>query len=288
MGLIKPRGPDWGFCSHNLPAPPSSTTLGISCTPGLSSADGSAAALLGALAHDVEYIRLMFSLDTSVSQSALNNTIMANILIDPAGGTSWATLIPELVLGYMNQAPTTGAAGGAFSATFDFPLWIPAGASLGIQARCADAASTPILRALVWAYGGNANPASWWAGQRVSAIGTVPAASGGTAHTAGNSGAFSSWTNLGSVLGADCGAVQWAVGGEGDTTASQLSYQFEFGVGSVRVGPPEFKLVSITESGYRIGSGLIFRRLAAGTQLQVRGTCSGTAQSLGVAAYAVH
>jgi hypothetical protein len=293
MGLIHPASPSWAYCSHNIPAPPAATTVGTQCTPGGSNSDGTAAALLSALSHDAEYLRLSFTLDTSQSPSGVDADIMASILIDPAGGTSWSTLIPNLILGGLSQVGTVGAGTTGSSCMFDFPLWIPAGASLGIQARCASSGAIPLLRTVAFAYGGNANPASWWCGQRITDIGTSPSTSNGTLHTAGNSGSFSSWTDFGSTLAADCGALQFAVGGEGDATwgaggTSTVQYQFEFGVGGVQVGGPIFKEVTTSEAGWSLMPGLIFKRLAAGTQLQARGTCSGTAQGMGVAAYAVH
>ncbi|NJM33986.1 MAG: hypothetical protein HC850_03930 [Rhodomicrobium sp.] len=144
------------------------------------------------------------------------------------------------------------------------------------------------LKIVAYAKGGNANPASWWCGQRVSAIGINAASSTGTPHTGGNSGAFSSWTNFGSTLDADCGALQWGVNGEGDAVYAAQNYQFEFGAGSQRIGAPMFRCLTAGENGWCVPTGPIFRKLRAGTQLQVRAACNGTAQAVGIAAYAVH
>jgi hypothetical protein len=286
MGLIHPSGPSWAYCTHNLPADIDATALGASCTSGTSNADGSPVALFAsALSHDVEYLRL--SLNGTIPSSG-NNDVLMTVLIDPAGGTSWATLIPYLIVGAMGDVTLTGSTPAGPSGGYDFPIWIPAGASLGVMARSAHT-SAAVLKVTAFAFGGNRNPASWWAGQRVTAIGVTAAASTGTAHTAGASAVFSSWANLGSALTADCGALQFGVNGPGVAAYSGNNYQFEFGVGGVRIGPPLFRILTSQEAGWCVPTGPIFEKLTAGTQLQVRAACNGASpQALGVAAWAVH
>ena len=286
MGLIYPSGPSWAHCSHNLTGTISTAgvVFGTQVASGVSNADGSAVSVLSALAHDVEYLQIV--LGTVTASSGIDNNALMDILIDPAGGTSWSVLIPSLGVGGLT-APVFGAAPVPPSGFYDFPIWIPAGASIGAQARCA-AASLQTLSVMMRASGGNANPASWWCGQRVSAIGTDAANSRGTAHTSGASGSFSSWANFGSTLGAACGAVQWSVMGEANAAWATRTYEFEFGVGSVRIGPPVNRSLTSGESGFWFPTGPIFKQLPAGTQFQCRAKSSGTALSPTVAAYAVH
>jgi hypothetical protein len=285
MGLITPYGPDWAYCTHNLPSAIDASVVGVTCTSGTSNADGSAVALFSAaLAHDAEYLRLMISGAMPVSG---NNDLLMDVLIDPAGGTSWTEFIPYLITGALGGTESSGNNPSGPSARYDFPIWIPAGASLGIRARSAHSVASNLTVA-AFAFGGNANPASWWCGQRVTGVGINAASSTGTAHTAGNSNSFSSWANLGSPLPAAAGALQFAVNGPGGTFYSQNAYQFEFGVGGARIGAPMFRVLTSNEVGWLLETGPILKKLPAGSQLQVRGSCSGTAQSLGVAAYAVH
>jgi hypothetical protein len=284
MGLINPFGPSWAYCTHNLPSPPDAAALGTSCAPGVNNADGAAVTLLPALAHDVEYLKLAISLSSS---GGANNDILMDVLVDPAGGTSWTTLIPHLIAGALCNTSTSTTQPSGPSGFYDFPVWIKAGSSLGIQARTAHSAAQT-LKVAAYALGGNANPASWWCGQRISSIGVNASASTGTLHTGGSSGAFSSWTDFGSPLAADCGALQWGVNGEGDGVYSGQAYQFEFGAGGTKIGAPMFRALTAGENGWVAPTGPIFRRLGAGTQLQVRAACGGAAQALGVAAYAVH
>ncbi len=286
MGLIQPSGPSWAYCTHNLPSDVDATDLGATCTPGTSNSDGTAVALFSsALAHDVEYLRLGLNVTAGLSA---NNDILLTVLIDPAGGTNWSTLIPDLVSGPLGGVLLSGSSPAGWAGAYDFPLWIPAGASLGVRARTAHTTAQTI-KVAAFALGGNRNPASWWCGQRVTAVGSNPSISAGTSHTPGASGAFSSWADLGSPLTFGCGALQWGVAGEGDSSYLQASYQFEFGVGAERIGPPLFRHLTSLEAGFWLPTGPVFRTLPAGAQLQVRGTCDGgSPQSLSVAAYAVH
>lgn len=284
MGLIHPSPPSWAHCSHNLPPTPSGTIFGTQITAGASNAKGSVAALLGAaLTHDVELIYIGLH---SFRVSGSDGNALLDIMIDKAGGTSWEVLIPNLLAGWTNAGNLNN--GVPPGRNYYFPLWIPAGASLGARAQTSLGATLD-GRVLIYALGGNKNPASWWAGQSVEAIGVNAGTSRGQDHTAGNSGSLSSWANLGSALTRDCGAVQWAAQGEGDTTADPtVTHQFNFGVGSVRIGPPLVTGMAFTESASCMPTLPIFHALPAGTQLQVQGTCSGTAQAIDVAAYCVN
>lgn len=282
MGLIKPHGPSFGRCSHNISGTPAFATIGTQFTSGAANADGTAVGVLAALAHDVEYLRIAISGETLTVN--VDNTTLVSILIDPAGGTSWATLIPSLLV-----ATGVLAVAAPYGAMFDFPLWIPAGASIGVQARSAAAATPPVLRAVMHAFGGNSNPASWWCGQRVTAIGIDAANSRGTTHTPGSTGVFSSWANLGSAVVADAGAMQWAVGGEfSDAAWNQVFHEFQFGISDIMIGAPVMQSTMSTEQGWQMPTGPIFRQVPSGSQIRVRATGGAAGQAHSVSAYAVH
>jgi hypothetical protein len=284
MPLLIPHGPSFEYCVDNLhteaQASPTSN-IGDAVTAGASNADGTAVTLLAALTHDVEYLHIAAR---GFSTGNTNNSALADILFDPAGGTSWQELIPDLLVGQGIATSTLVPV----PYYYDFPIWVPAGSTIGARARNA-AAGTVAGGIMVQAYGGNKNPGSWWCGKHVTAIGIDAANSQGQNHTAGNSNAYSTWANLGSVLPADCGALQFAVQGTNtDTTQSGGTYRFEFGYASQRVGPPIHRTTNTTEAGWIVPTGPIFKQIPAGTQLQVRGTAAGTAEIVDVAAYAVH
>ena len=289
MGLIYPSGPSWAYYSHNMSSALAAggTTFGTQVASGVSNADGSAVTILPALGHDAEYLRIMLASTLTV---AVDNSALMDILIDPAGGTSWSVLIPSLAVAGLCALSVTSSPYAPPSGGYDFPIWIPAGASIGAQARNAGG-TLQTFSVGMYAHGGNANPASWWCGQRVSAIGVDASTSRGSSHTPGVSGSFSSWANFGSPLGEACGAVQWAVLSEhsSNTVWTSRGYQFEFGAGGVRYGGAIDRGITTGEAGWWIPTGPMFHRFPAGTQFQCRGKSSSvTAPAISVAAYAVH
>lgn len=290
MGLILPGGPDWAYCSHNVSGTLAVATIGVSVVSGVNDADGTPVTVLSALAHDVEYLRLLLAV-TNADATNDNNALMT-LLIDPAGGTSWQTLVSYLYVGGLmsTERGTTTLGSGAPSGCYDLPIWIPAGASIGAMVRQANPFGAQTIKVFAQAFGGNRNPASWWCGQRVSTIGITASRSTGQSHTPGNSGSFSSWANLGSPLGAACGALQFISGGEYafNGTWLEVFYHMEFGVAGARIGPPLMRLITDQERGWWAPTGPIFKSLPAGTQLQVRGAGHTTSQAISVAAYAIH
>ena len=97
MGLIYPSGPSWAHYSHNMSSALAAggTTFGTQVASGVSNADGSAVTILPALGHDAEYLRIVLASTLTV---AVDNSALMDILIDPAGGTSWSVLIPSLAV----------------------------------------------------------------------------------------------------------------------------------------------------------------------------------------------
>lgn len=250
-------------------------------TSATANTDGTAVTLLSALAHDVEFVAIGL---TQGSSSGANHGFLMDLLIDPAGGTSWSALINDLMVGYVQS---TGGGAAAPSRWYYFPLWIPAGASIGARAK-SGVTGAQTVKAILTVAGGPSDPTAWWCGQQVTEIGINAATGDGAIITPGNSGTFSAWTNFGSTLPAACGAVQFAHQGGAINAMNALSYHLEFGVNSTRIGPPLWTTGNANEAMVDSPLGPIFCSLAAGSQLQARGTCSGTGQNIDVAAYVVH
>lgn len=285
--------PDWGRCSHNI-GNPTGINFGSAVTAGANNADGSAASVLSALAHDVEMLVIGISGFGNTS-GAINPCTLLDILVDPAGGTSWSgtPLIEKLLVGGTYpvnlQSATVGV--GAPPLWYFFPIWIPAGTSIGGQARTAHS-STITGRVVIWAYGENRNPGSWWCGRKVTSIGINASSSRGTDHTPAASSSYSSWASLGSPTTIDAYAYQWAAQGENDTDwqsttpASASPYNFQFGVDSTQIGPILVKGITAGEVGTSFPTGPMFRHIPAGSQLQVRGAAFGVSpQVIDLAAY---
>jgi len=249
--------------------------------PGTSNADGTALTLLSALAFDVHYLVVSFN-GYNVASAA--HYALADILLDPAGGTSWRTFIDDLVVGY-------GSNGISCWTRYLFPIYIKAGTSVGCRARTSHtvACTTPLVSAI--AFGNPSNPAMWWCGVGVETLGVTAATSKGTSVTPGATGAYSSWTNIGSPTSARYGAIQY--GGNGtDSNALARTYHFQIGYNNMQLpGSPTMR-ISITASETLQAStvGPIWCDIPQGTQMQIRGTSSGTAEAWagGLAIYGVY
>jgi hypothetical protein len=280
MGLIV-KPPSWSNCTTNMTGTPAvslSGIIGSTVVAGSSNIDGAVTTVLTNLPHDVEYLVLA---PRNFTVSAGNGSVMLDIMIDPAGGTSWQPFIDDLLVG---ETQLTAA----FAFYYHFPIWLKSGHSVGARAKTAHTSDITTGQLVVAAYGGNANPGSWWCGQTVTGIGTSSTLSRGVNHTAGNSGVYSAWTSFGDPLPSNAGAVQFIVQGTNtDTTQSANGYFFEFGIGGTRIGPNYSKMTTVAESGALLGQGPIFCGLPSGAQFQVRGTCSSNAEILDVAAYVV-
>lgn len=282
MSLIVPRGPQWAYYTDNYPATPSTSAFGTAVTAGANDTMGTAVEALDTIAHDCEYLEITIS---GFNANATAHQVLLDILVDPAGGTSWSVLISGLLCGYTVASATTIPR----ACFYNFPLWIPAGTSIGLQAQTHHSA-TDAGNVTIAIQGGNSNPASWWCGQGVETIGVDTASSQGTLVTPGNTGAFSSWVDLGAptTTTRDGGAIQTGVQSNGTDVAGR-AFRIEFGAGDNRIGPARHLITGTTEAGWTHNSGPVFRSIRAGTQLQARGTANTTnTDALGCAAYLVY
>lgn len=198
MALLVPNGPSFAHWSDNLGPMNNggSVGYGVSVPAGTSSADGADTAIMSALTHDCEYLWLAC---TGLGTGSLAPGALMDLLIDPAGGTSWSELITDLLVG-SSGSMTYNTATAGIPLSYHFPLWIPAGASIGARVR-RQSGTAGNLRVIVMAAGGNRNPASWWCGQKVETVGTmVPSSSIGQVHTPGGGASISGAADNGSGL----------------------------------------------------------------------------------------
>lgn len=289
------NAPSWGYFSSNLAAVATAPGTAVNTNSGDTN-ESTPVSLIAAITHDVEYLQIgiagCFSGGTNVDQRCT-----FDIVIDPAGGTSWDTTNP-IITGLLAGHTSSMAATSACPLWYHFPLWLPSGCSIGTRVRASQTTQITTPRVILNAYGGNKNPESWWCGRTVETIGiTDDATCAGTSHTAGSSNAWSTPGNVGSTMVGECGAVQFGLQCQvGTQTATQ--YLFEFGVGSLpasaqasalqRVGPPIFAQGGTAENGGFTPPGPIFTQQPSGTQWQVHGLCGGTAIAFGAGVYAVH
>lgn len=166
-----------------------SSSLGTSVTPGTVDY-GSWAGAGSALTHAAYGIRI--HCHDNYTNGAFRATCLT-LGYDPAGGTSYTSLINDMLVGSAGSI-TGGGAGGSLD--FYFPVFIPSGSTLAFKAYGNVATA---FRAAYQVYQCPVSPESLKVGTFVETIGaTAPT---GTAVTAGST-AEGSWTILGTTSAA--------------------------------------------------------------------------------------
>lgn len=116
-------------------------------------------------------------------------TFLADLLVDPAGGTSWSTIINNLYF----QAPSISMNG----FWFYFPLYLKNGTSIGCQVQCSVANIT--TRCAVRLHCRPSRPDLLKCGSIVETFGATTASSTGTAMTPGTNAQGSYTASLGTT-----------------------------------------------------------------------------------------
>ena len=281
MSLIVDGGPGFQWCMDNLPATPATVGPGTTFSSGASNADGAVSAVLAALTYEAQYIVIKTGIDNTAGE---DNSCLADIMFDPAGGTAWVEGISDLIVGSSQVA----AAGALSGPEYHFNLRIAAGTSIGIQCRKTGATADTGARIAMWVYGQPLRPWLWKAGQAVESLGIDAANSKGTAHTPGATGTYSAYATIGTSTRRYCG-LQVGVQMSGGTTIAR-AYHGQIGISDARMpGTGTFAWEATTaELGNRCQPGLILADVPSGTALQFRATSSGTADAVNVAYYGVY
>jgi len=245
-----------------------SVTPGVSVIPGASSAEGSwTDSGLGTLANEVFGILVWVSTG-NVSGSARNHFL--DIGVDPAGGTSYVSIISDLVCGESTSGSITGS-----GRRYYFPIRIPSGATVGVRIQGSDAtAGTVRIGLRVW--GQSSHPWLQPVGQYSETIG-AGASTLGTSFTPGN-GSFGAWASLGTTT-REC--WWWQLGHQIDNTLITAEYTYiELGYGDASNKHVILRLLHGGTTAEAIGelmhSHLIegYWRVPAGSNLYVRGNCN--------------
>lgn len=278
MSLIVPP---FGFSKFatNYAAAPVITSLGTSITTGASNADGGTTSCLSALGFDVQLLEININANNT---SATDTSSLLHVVIDPAGGTAWDTtnkLINNILAGFA----ATPSAGFINIRTLYFPVLIPSGASVGCLGRNVTGSSRAV-RVGMRAFGGLTRPELWPVCTNVTSYGDTPASSKGTTITPGSTGAAGTWTSVGSTTTKDLFGVVLGIQGIG-TVISGLNYHVEAGVSSTALGPPIYVTNGSAETTQTGPAFPFYAPIPAGSQLQVRATCSGVPDNLDVCLY---
>ena len=224
---------------------------------------------------------------TGTSASGVDTSALCDIMYDPAGGTSWSVLIPDLICGYRGGA---GASIFTAASSYWFPLYVPRGASIGARWQSEVASPSAGTRARVQAtlWGGPSAPGFWY-GTKVTAVGADTSTSAGLDLDPGSTGTYSAWTSIGGTSNPSFGFVTIGVQGTA-TTHTADTYAVQYGFGDTNIPGAQIRFgYSITEiiSSYPEHMGC-FVDVPAGTQMQVRATGSdATSEDPSVVLYGV-
>lgn len=265
-------GNSWNFVASNVSATRPAAAWGTVVTPGTGGTFGAWATAITAANKNTETFGILIHINNG-SSSATTRNHLVDIGIDPAGGTTFTTVIPYLLGGH--AAPVT-IGGGIF---YYFPLYIPSGATIGVRAIGTVATTFNVA---VNVYGKPRRPDSVQCGQKVVSFGQTTATATGTTVTAGTT-ADGAWTQLGT---ATTFPIWWWQCGMTcvDTTMSANIHTMDISTGDATNKDIVLQdALSVFTAAEQISSYPAaipaFDRTATGSLVYGRVQCSGTADS---------
>jgi hypothetical protein len=249
-----------------LTGTPPAVVPGITFTTGSANTDGTAVTVLSALAFDVHY--LVIGIAGTAVTGGVDCSTLIDILVDPAGGTSWSSFIDDLSAGFLATMSGTNS----WPGYFHFPVYVAAGSSIGLRAR-SNNGSLSTGKVIAWAYGNPNRPDMWWCGQKVETVGVTPTTSKGTNVTPGASGTYGSWTTIGVATTGRWGAYQIGVNGS-DSAPSSGSTFWQIGANSTQLAGTQTigRGIGSTALGCMVMPGPCWCDIPEGTTLQLRAT----------------
>lgn len=270
---------EWAASAHGFATRPAAS-MGISVTPGNNVKGAYSTLISGANVINDVYGILIHINANSVSAAARDTLV--DIGIDPAGGTSFGVVIPNL----LGSCAGDSSFGGIW---YYFPLLIPAGSTIGAAASINNA-TVGTLRVNAIIYGRPRRPENVKVGQRVTAYGVTTGTSSGTAVTAGTT-SEGAWTQLAAAIGER--NWWWQLGmGVNDSTMSALIYGADLSIGDATTKDIIIQdTLFYSDATERLNSnpiGMLSGTYNASAGLNVYGRlqCSGTADSaLSLSAY---
>jgi hypothetical protein len=277
MPLMIPNAPQFSRYESNLPATPAAGTPGTTVNhyaSGPHVKNPTYTELIASTAADYQLI--VVSVGNNNSSNADSSTLL-DIAIGAA--SSETVIIPDIAAGFVGSVAQVSGYRHHY-----FPLYVPSGSRL--SARTQSVLTSGSVRVLVQLYGGPRNPDAWWYGHHVTTYGHNAANSAGTKFTPGNSGAEGTGVSLGTTTAQHECLVLGVQGHPDDVSWSSVAYHLDVGFDSSSTewveGDRYMAMSAATE--YIGAAGLlwwpIFRTVASGTELMVRGECSGTADAL--------
>lgn len=281
--LFVPEFPAWKFNYASDDVRPAAA-MGTTVTPAQNSKGSWAEIVDGALiTEDIWGIEINFN---SGAVSAAARNIIADIGIDPSAGTSYVSIINNLLA--TSCAPRNVGQGGFW---YYFPLHIPAGSSIACRGSV-DNATVGTFRVAIKVAGQPRYPGATKVGKRVETIGAVTGTSEGTVVSAGGA-SEGSWTSLG-TLARDAYYFQMGIGSS-DASLTAGSCDWDLAVGDATnkriVAEPLMRSI-VTGTGEQLSMQNRYHdgfcRAFAGETVYARGRHSGTPDSdVTICAYAL-
>lgn len=266
MGLILPHVQQ-AFLGTNAGASLSAPgqTLTASATP---HTKGTVVEISSGATRDWYGLHVMIMND-SVSATFITNLV--DVLVGPSG--SEQPIIPSII----GTHGISSNLGGSWS--YFWPVFIPGGTR--VSARTQSNVASRNTNIAVWEPSGFGTVPPYKTFQRVIAIGADVTTSGGLAHLGGSTGAFSTFTNIGSPLPFDIKALAMMVAMDNNTSMNALGYNWQVGIGGTQIGgiATQFSGNNTEYVGHQVPNVPFYIQIPAGTQLQIRVACTGTAQS---------
>jgi len=249
-----------------------SATPGVSVTPGTSGAEGTYTEIVdGALVTEDVYFMRIWQSAGFVSTAAKPQ--LMDIGVDEAAGTSYTTIVNNISCGNCGAASFTSERFGRF---YDLPIFIKAGSSIAIRVQGQHATGTA-TRFAIKLIGGTHQPHFIRAAAFTETIGTI-ASSQGTAFTPGTSSAEGTWTLVGTTVAQLWGFLPSVDISDAGMTALGYIVDIAYGDASNKVLLSENNPVYTASTEYvtHPAMQLGYADVPAGTNIYVRGTCSGT------------
>jgi hypothetical protein len=258
----------WTF--DNFGANPGATP-GTSVTPGISNAEGSWTQLATSanVAHNVFGLFLRIS-DNAASSPTTGKNFLLDLGVDPAGGTSYTSIINNIVCG--SAGPITATGGHSFF----FPIFITAGSTIAARIQGSHGTATA-SRVGIKLYGQPSAPWNMPVGSYAETIGTITN-SNGVSFTPGNA-ADGSWASLGTTTK---NLWWWQIGYQidnGTITAEYTYIELAYGDGSNKVIICEKMHQGTTseQSGTVLNTNILAHEaycpVPAGSTMYIRGRC---------------
>lgn len=209
--------------------------------------------------------------------SVTSQRFLADLLTDPAGGTSWSLAIENLLF----HGPSIQIGGYRYY----FPLFLKAGTSIGFQQQSSETVTVP-MRVAIRLYGKPTRPELLKTGQTVETYGAVTASTEGTTITPGVA-VLGAWASIGTTTGEPW---WWQAG----MAATDISLNAQINLQDVAIGDATNKRMCIENltntnntneqcSKGEIGMRWPTRQAVAGETVYTRGTGRTTAD-IGVTA----